>query len=706
MLQTKAIFQTPSASLMTLDSSIVQIDSYSKFLLISTQTRTYLCDTKKENYRQIGKKLRDGTFGACFISSGNDKKEATSKSPATKSFLQVIGDDEAEETDACRCVKIFCARPGSRLWKVDFDASVTCTYQFKNSLVQRPANIIHLDSNADARLSLTDFSVSPYSVPDGFNFGKLLILAKKFIFTFGSDGFYIFHPETVSLLFWSNYFGNIIDVKTANNFIYLRTDDFHLHVASVAVLEELVLETLFRKQYFFCAELCLHFSEDVLALMKVSNRIHLVAILKEKLAELDCQYLVEQIGPLLEKLQEFSDNKNISQKLKSGIFVVDNAHFVQNALENKEEESQHSAKDGSTVVDKLTESGRNIKEKLQFLEVAVKKFAADDVSKQKSKELVTETKESQVYDMGTESDPSNDVYYNINTLYKQFELNKINRNIETQKLKDLLAAKDVVSIMELLQKFSEHMKDFRDEQEIVDRWISLVFLKFLSKEQTENVFDMDPQSVTFACEAFIKVNSSSGLSCKCSYPLPMAKQKIPQFYQIGCEICRRSVADITTHVPYMWKYVLTNIRNNEEIANLLLLIVQFNDEEIFKQFMDRFSYDTWDEAAKLLIKLKKGNCINCDAKIDIQGCLSWTDFGLLMVQSLGGISTVKLLKRYSSCIPNEELDKNFYQTCIFSTTMDNLQHGFRKEAVNFVKDILSEENMAQQARNNAFSCSV
>lgn len=35
-------------------------------------------------------------------------------------------------------VRIFCARPGARLWEAGFDAQVLRTYQFKESLKEKP----------------------------------------------------------------------------------------------------------------------------------------------------------------------------------------------------------------------------------------------------------------------------------------------------------------------------------------------------------------------------------------------------------------------------------------------------------------------------------------------------------------------------------------------------------------------------------------
>lgn len=51
---------------MQLDSTIIQLDTCSYMLVASTMTRSYLCDTFREQYRQIGTRLRDGEYGACF----------------------------------------------------------------------------------------------------------------------------------------------------------------------------------------------------------------------------------------------------------------------------------------------------------------------------------------------------------------------------------------------------------------------------------------------------------------------------------------------------------------------------------------------------------------------------------------------------------------------------------------------------------------
>lgn len=51
-------------------------------------------------------------------------------------------------------VRIFCARPGARLWEAGFDAQVLRTYQFKESLKEKltPTELLVIASEEEAVL--------------------------------------------------------------------------------------------------------------------------------------------------------------------------------------------------------------------------------------------------------------------------------------------------------------------------------------------------------------------------------------------------------------------------------------------------------------------------------------------------------------------------------------------------------------------------
>lgn len=72
----------------------------------------------REKFWKIGNKERDGEFGACFLLG---TKSAGSPHPF-----------------------IFCARPGSRMWEVNFEGEVLSTHQFKQLLGTPPLPIVSL----------------------------------------------------------------------------------------------------------------------------------------------------------------------------------------------------------------------------------------------------------------------------------------------------------------------------------------------------------------------------------------------------------------------------------------------------------------------------------------------------------------------------------------------------------------------------------
>lgn len=63
------MFHIPAFIFMQVDSAVVSVSCHGDRLLVSSHTRCYVCDTTREQYRQIGTKLRDGEYGACYLPS-------------------------------------------------------------------------------------------------------------------------------------------------------------------------------------------------------------------------------------------------------------------------------------------------------------------------------------------------------------------------------------------------------------------------------------------------------------------------------------------------------------------------------------------------------------------------------------------------------------------------------------------------------------
>ena len=135
------MFQAPGCTLMHLDSSIVQLSFSAPLLLVSTTSRCYICDTVLEQYKQIGNKARDGDYGACFLKrplvSEKSIKTEEKENVSRKRTFSLNTEGESSSLNESH-FKIFCARPGSRLWEVTTNGVVIKTHQFKEALAIPP----------------------------------------------------------------------------------------------------------------------------------------------------------------------------------------------------------------------------------------------------------------------------------------------------------------------------------------------------------------------------------------------------------------------------------------------------------------------------------------------------------------------------------------------------------------------------------------
>ncbi|KAI4463905.1 ruby-eye2-like protein [Holotrichia oblita] len=636
----KALFQTPSATLMRLDSTIVQLDIYSNFLLASTKTKTYLCDTLQEQYRQIGKKLRDGHFGACFYNKGghNVNPTQTEQDKLTRNLKN--GNASVINRD----VKIYCARPGLRLWEANFDSSVVCTHQFRDSLNVNASTIIHLGENENSGLEISDLSGAVFS---SFNFGRIFTF-NDYILTFKIDGIYIFDVRSVSLLYWTNYFSDIRDIKILGDTIYIWLENNNLKILSLLDIESFITKILSRKQYLLCAQFCLYFIDDVSELIR-DNRLQILKVLNEKLVDKE---VFNEIQPLLKMIENSGIN---SQKLENGIYIVDNVHHRENSITPKNTVLKTSNGDCENIVEvNILNSESNIP---------------------------------------VEIDPRADKNYLINILNKQYQFNKINSSFMIPKFQELMEEKDLSELKNMYDLFLEYSINDNDSK----IWITTQILKFINLNRMGDLknLDCDSKLFQFIQDCFTSLNKSD--SCKCSFPLSNASLAKIQFYEIGSELIDKSnnFSEICKEVPSMYKYALTKSCRENLISSLPLLI-QFNDYNLFTNYCKTFTYDMWDEAIKYFVKLKRNICLNCDQIIKNDLNITWNEFAKCMLHSIGGPSTLKILSRYSKYIPSGELETDFYQSCIFVNSLPNSLNDNKIKYSKFCEDTDKNDTMKNE----------
>ncbi|PSN46869.1 hypothetical protein C0J52_13679, partial [Blattella germanica] len=342
----KNMFQNPTFTLMQLDSRIVQLDWCSELLLISTLSRCYICDTFKEQYRQIGQKLRDGEFGACFFTAGDHNDVPTrselKESTLSGAFSSLKEGEKLAGYESVQNLKMFCARPGSRLWQVHIDGTVLSTHQFKHAFAIPPTGVIkpydidtadkYIGTSNESNQSIESWS------QQSFNFTKLHIIAKKFLFTYKRDGIYVLDPVKGDVVLWSNHFSDIIETKTLNDIMYIWTASGQFHAVVLLPLDKFLVRLYLRKQYALCAQLCIFHNNYLLEIAPTSSKLQLLADLGTKLGDNE---IAKNVSPLLQEITKFAQEKQNAQRLKSGIFLVGNTQFFWN------EEEEEGVKKGS-----------------------------------------------------------------------------------------------------------------------------------------------------------------------------------------------------------------------------------------------------------------------------------------------------------------------------------------------------------------------
>ncbi|NXO68166.1 HPS5 protein, partial [Phainopepla nitens] len=259
----------PVQIITTVDSRVVQLDYLDGRLLISSLTRTYLCDTERQKFWKIGNKERDGEFGACFFPVG---KNSGNQQPL-----------------------IYCARPGSRMWEVNFDGEVQSTHQFKQLLSSPPLPVVTLRQDPH----YTGSSCSPQSL----SFPKLLYLTEHCVVTWTERGIYIFLPQSVQVLLWSEV-KDIQDIAVHKSELFcLHSNGKVVHLSLLAV--DRCIERLMRRGFWTLAARvsCLFQNSIVSCRARKNLPLDKLEHLKSQLDASTQQDLTVQLEELISKLE-------------------------------------------------------------------------------------------------------------------------------------------------------------------------------------------------------------------------------------------------------------------------------------------------------------------------------------------------------------------------------------------------------------------
>ncbi|XP_069821224.1 BLOC-2 complex member HPS5 [Dendropsophus ebraccatus] len=264
-----AFVMFPVQIITSVDSRVVQLDYTDGRLLISSLTRSYLCDTEREKFWKIGNKERDGEYGACFFPGG---RSLGAQQPL-----------------------IYCARPGSRMWEVNFEGEVQSTHQFKQLLSAPPLPIINTRSDPQY-----DSSPGP---PQSLAFAKLLYVSDHSVLTWTERGIYVFIPQNVQVLLWSQIKG-IQDVCVYKNELFCLHMDGKISHLSLLPVDRCVERLIKRNLWGLAARVC-HIFQNAIITSKARKALPIdkLEYLKAQLDLVIQQDLIDQLEDILSRVE-------------------------------------------------------------------------------------------------------------------------------------------------------------------------------------------------------------------------------------------------------------------------------------------------------------------------------------------------------------------------------------------------------------------
>lgn len=590
---------SPTFTFITLDSRIIQLDIKENLLLVSTFSRCYICDTAKEHYAQIGHQLREGEYGACFFYESNSSANVSYSTAGAndqklnKTYSIISSSDQLNNLEKLDHLKIFCIRSNSRIWEARTNGTVVLTHQFKHSIETPPNDIITVD---DFENNNFNFSVDSNNlfVQKSLGLRKLFMLKYRYLLTFTKECIFIFDPKIAGLIFWTDKYSDILDCKIMYDSIYLWRSNGNITLLSFYTIEKFLLKCYMNEKYKLCAQICSNHAEALIQSIPFSQKLHLMYELGDKLIQINEKSLYDKIKPFLDEISKIK--KTNGQKLKSGIFVVENSFLAKVAsiddektyinLTSSDIPGQSNGDDyessifqkppdaikvikdlSSTFSDKLSVGTSKLMQTWNNLEGRVKKITSDkmyneplnvrvdtdDIPKSLvSNTLVVDNDDDIVYNekksgvvknktsIQYEETDSN-ISVAVKTIYHNIKLSDINKMDCSKTLYTTLTdvTCDINDVHQIMKKVEDYSILQGNSHKYSNYHCGKVFLQYISK--TPNLNDSidsviaDDTICAYFLQAFVNMNSSAThmTSCNCGYPLPNSySSQTPQFSNI------------------------------------------------------------------------------------------------------------------------------------------------------------------------------
>lgn len=670
------MFQTRIYTLENLDSSIVQLSYRSSLLLVSTLTHCHIRDTIREQCKKIGSKARNGEFGACFYETHTHESSVTFNTEITETgnigvsrstFNPLISDNDSNILCENR-PKIFCARPGSRLWEVSADGVVVKTHQLKEALAVPPTAIFR--SAADPTLGhqakekeQTERTGREWPA-QSVNFSHLFVIARKYLFSHTTSGLYVVDPASASVLLWTNEFTNISMTAVAGDKIYLMTSDGEFHCLTLSSLDALILRLYRHEEYRECLRACVLYRKYLSKTIARKEKVELLeSAVDSAQEEEEEEALALRLRPLITLLRS-GVNDRPPAKLDSGIVVV-------HPTENDELLANKTAYCETTSAWHSPETSSEGSSEMQTPEATAKEFDENLAQETTERDAVT-------LDVGNDNDQGSDQRGNV--------MHRVQSDLESiyalaNSIRVDLAEEDVEEIVSEIERRMRAIKESYKDSSGLETFLYEVTRaaelhccnSFLENTSVQLLLSTgNDHIVRYFVRAFTDINASSYARCDCSYPCPMDQNTAePKFLAIGRSLITR-FADhlpeecvyICDKVPYMWReYLAARVQRRDTLDDVLRQCLQTRDNIVLSFLLPALNEQQWSCVNACIGEIENGTCLFCATSLakkpDRDVSIDWSGIAREIMGREGPDKATAFLIKLQSMMPDVTLDKRY-----------------------------------------------
>uniref|UniRef100_A0A1L8DCX1 Putative hermansky-pudlak syndrome 5 n=1 Tax=Nyssomyia neivai TaxID=330878 RepID=A0A1L8DCX1_9DIPT len=628
----RSLLNMHTQEILLLGNPVQQIDSYDVLLLVTTTAGSIMCNTEREEFKRIGNQARNGTGGACFV--GVQRED------------YLTG-------------RIFCARPKTRFWEVQFDGNVKQTIDLRDALAIAPTRIRN-NSPVDAS---GDF---PAQI---LTFQQVLCMDNKLVVANTPTGIYIFDPKN-NFVLWNDEFSGIHSIRIVGSSLYIFLDTMELFVVRVAKLCDHIVDKLMAEDFPTCLQLIIRNEMYVKNHVRVRD-VPQVVKFRDYLSHMEEEHILK----LLESIISTPKHDPISPALDEGKFP------------------QKNIKDVIATVIK-SKLGRNIKMGLNLLasfDAGQKQGPSpenghravfkeiDEFSVAPDEEIVTrkmvlsrKTIPEMVYPRLTDEEK---LLRNLYMIYKSSRIGNI-RLVE--RYAEIFDRYTLAEISALLLKLQAVMVENGESEAEARRNCIGLYLDYVKPEL---IWEMEEKAQEFLLEGFIVVNEedSSPKCSTCSFPLismcegqHMDVGKI-LFQFLWSRQEKQRCEDLARRVPALLSLWCLYRSQEGPFEHMEDVLFASGSCAVLSKVSERFRELHFGRILYLLDQLLTHStawCPQCGAQVDIESpdnlppFYTWNFLADVAAKRVGGRETLRELQKYQKNLPTNAMLRDFFLTCL------------------------------------------